>query len=104
MEIRALDFLPLPPLPDSEVNVVSGIRAMAFAVVGGSVLRAPLICGNWKWVLEGCVCVSPSPVGMEVSSYRTKPFNGRGTLVFAHRASALWWSGCGILGAGSVGL
>ena len=26
-----------------------------------------------------CVCVS-KPMGMEVSSYRTKPFNGKGTL------------------------
>lgn len=41
---------------------------MAFTVVGGSVLRSPLIFekrGNCKWVLERgvCVCVSPSPVG-----------------------------------------
>lgn len=60
---------------------MSGIRAVAFTVVGGSVLRSPLICGNWKWVLEGgvCVCVS-KPSGEEVSSHQTKPFSGRGTL------------------------
>lgn len=59
------------------------IGATAFAVVGSTVLRTALICGNWKWVLEGCVCVSISrscPVGMEASSYQNKPFNDRGTL------------------------
>lgn len=56
-DVSALDFLSLPPFPDSEVNIVGGIRAVAFTVVGGSVLRSPLICGNWKSVLDWCVCL-----------------------------------------------
>ena len=36
---------------------MGGIRAVAFTVVGGSVLRSPLICGNWKSVLDWCVCL-----------------------------------------------
>lgn len=57
---------------------MSGIRAVAFTVVGGSVLRSPLICELEMGSGGVCVCVS-KPSGEEVSSHQTKPF-GRGTL------------------------
>lgn len=83
---------------------MSGIRAVAFTVVGGSVLRSPLICGNWKWVLERgvCVCLQAQWGGGVISP--DQAFRRQGDLVFSQRASALWWNGSCILGAGSVRL
>lgn len=103
MEIRALDFL---PLPNSQI-----LRLTLWVELGHGLCCSGRFCVESSfnlWELEMgsggvCVCVS-KPGGDGGVILPDQTFQRQGHPVFAHRASALWWTGSGILGAGSVRL